>query len=99
MDLSKLRATAALICCGIGVTWSSIGLLAQNGRIYEYDAVATESRLTRVETQLAEALSQLKDIKNGQGTTQNVGYMALLILSGLAGEAGLRIYKKKGDSE
>lgn len=98
MSFRKLRAVAALVCCGVGLAWSSMGLLAQP-RTYEYDAVATENRLTKLETQLSEALAQLKDIHDSQGTTQNVGYMVLLILSGLAGEAGLRMYKKKGDGE
>lgn len=96
MSFTRVRAVAALVCCGIGITWSSIGLLGQ-GRNYDYDAVATENRLTRLETQMSEALSQLKDIRDTQGSTQNVGYLMLLIMSGLAGEAGVRMYKKKGD--
>jgi hypothetical protein len=96
VSLKKIRACAALVCCGVGITWSSIGLLGQP-RSYDYDAVATENRLTRLETQMTEALSQLKDIRDSQGTTQNVGYLMLLIMSGLAGEAGIRMYKKKGD--
>ena len=96
MNFRKLRGIAALSCAVIGMAWSSIGLIAQP-RKYEYDAVATEGRLTRLETRLDEVAAQIKDIHDSQGTTQNVGYMALLMLSGLAGEAGIRLYRKKGE--
>ena len=84
MGFRKLRAAAALLCCIVGITWSSIGLIAQPK--YEFDAVANENRLTKLETQLSSVVTQMN--------------LALLILSGLAGEAGIRIYnKKKGGDE
>jgi hypothetical protein len=83
----------------MGLVWSSIGLLAQNSRSYDYDAVLNENRLTKLETQIQEITSQLKAIQDGQDSTQQVEYLGLLILSGLAGEAGVRLYKKKADSE
>lgn len=102
MNSIRLRAAAALISSGVGLTWGAVGLFGQpQTRVYEIDpALRNESRLTSVETRLDAALEQLKEIRDGQSSTQYAGYFQLLVLSGLAGEAGLRLKnRKKSDGE
>lgn len=89
----------ALSSAFVAMTWGAIGLLGQ-AKIYEYDAVGNERRFTTLETQMAEVLNQVRDIKDSQSSGQNVNYMMLLMMSGLAGEAGLRMVRgKKKDPE
>lgn len=98
--MTAFRMLAAFSTSILALVWGFAGLLsAQPKTSYEYDAVVNERRLTSVETRLDAALQQLKDIKDGQSSTQYAGYLQLLMLGGLGIEAGSRIRKRKQQAE
>lgn len=96
--MTKVRAAAALVSAFVALTWGAMGLLGQP-KAYEFDAVDNERRFTTLETKMSEVLSQVRDIKDTQSNGQSVNYMMLLMMSGLAGEAGLRLVKGKKKDE
>lgn len=54
----------------------------------QIDPVATEHRFTTVETELAEIIREIADLKSME-------WVKVLALSGLIGEAGIRVYARK----
>jgi len=93
--MTTFRILAAFSSSILALVWGFVGLLSAQPKAYEYDAVVTERRLTSVETRLDAALQELKEIKDGQSSTQYAGYLQLLMLGGLGIEAGARIRKRK----
>lgn len=85
-------------------TWGLVALLAQSLHAqpkpkpadpYAYDAVSVEHRFTQVETQLGQVLEELRALKGSQTETRGVGYILLVVVSGVAGETGFRLTRKK----